>query len=76
MKKGKLHVYYDEEGDVLEVILGKPTISYMKNLGNGTFERIDEKNGKTKGFLITSFKKRSEKKAIDITLPANLEILT
>lgn len=72
MKKEKTYISYDEEGDLLEIRMGKPTISYMEDLGNDIFQRIDEKTGKTKGFTIINFKKRSEKKAIEI--PAILEV--
>jgi len=74
IKHEKTQIYYDEEGDMLEIIIGKPTISYMKNLGGEMFVRIDEKTGKTKGFLILGFKKRCEKNAVNIPLPTNLEL--
>ena len=74
--KDKMHIYYDEEGDVLEIRLGEPTVSYMKDLGKDIFERIDNKTGKVKGFVILNFKKRSENKVIDIPIPVNLEVIT
>ena len=40
-----LSIYYDKEGDLLEIRIGKPTIGYFKDLGNDIFERIDEKTG-------------------------------
>jgi len=72
--KQRTKVYYDEEGDILEVIIGKPTISYMKDLGNEIFERIDEKTGKIKGFLIVGFKKRCERKFMEEQPPADLSM--
>lgn len=75
MKKN-MHVYYDEEGDLLEIRLGKPTIGYLKDLGKDTFERIDEKTGEINGFLIFNFKKRSENlKPIDVALPVELKVI-
>jgi len=62
--KGQLQLYYDEEGDFLEI-----------NIGEGIAERIDEKTGKVTGISILSFKKRTkELKDLKINLPVNLEI--
>lgn len=73
--KEDLSVYYDEEGDLLEIRIGKPTIAYMKNLGNDIFQRVDEKSGEIKGISILNFKKRSEKlKPIEVSLPFKLKI--
>ena len=41
----QLHLHYDEEGDLLEIRIGEPTPTSMKNLGNDLFERIEEKSG-------------------------------
>jgi len=41
--KGPMKVYYDEEGDFLEISVGKPTKCYASELGQGVFLRIDEK---------------------------------
>lgn len=74
MKKEKTHIYYDQEGDILEVIIGKPTISSMKDLGSEIWARIDEKTGKTKGFLIVGFKKRVEEEFTNASIPIKLGI--
>ncbi len=71
----KLRVYYDEEGDFLEIGIGKPTIGYFKNLGKGIFQRIDKKTGKIKGVAIHGFRQRTKKlKDIEILMP--LEIVS
>jgi len=71
----ELSVYYDEQGDLLEIRVGKPTIAYMKNLGNDVFQRVDEKTGEIKGFSILNFKKRTGKlKPIEVSLPLKLKI--
>jgi len=73
--KEKLHVCYDEEGDVLEIRMGKPTIASFKDLGDDIFERVDEKSGEIKGFSIFNFKKRTENlKTIDVSLPFGLKM--
>ncbi|MBS3150896.1 DUF2283 domain-containing protein [Candidatus Woesearchaeota archaeon] len=58
--KEELSVYYDKEGDFLEVRIGGPTIAYFKDLGKDIFERIDEKTGEVRGISIVNFKKRIE----------------
>ena len=35
--KGKLNLYYDEEGDFLELHIGEYTEGYFRNLGKGVF---------------------------------------
>jgi len=74
MKKDKMHVHYDKEGDVLEIRIGKPTVGYLKDLGEDVFEKIDQKTREINGFVIVNFKKRSGKNSIDIPIPANLKI--
>ena len=69
-KTGKLHLYYDAEGDYFELWVGRPQNTYMRNRGKGIFERIDERNGAVRGVAILNFKKRTAKcTPIDITLP-------
>ena len=75
--KNKLHIYYDEEGDFLELRIGKPTLSVYNDIGNDIFQRIDEKTRKVKGFAIFNFKKRTEKlKNIDVSLPIELKVFS
>ena len=74
MKK-KLYVYYDEEGDFLEINMGKYTKGYFRDIGPGLIERVDEKTGKITGFGILSFKKRIAKsKEIEVDLPFKMEL--
>ena len=73
--KGQMQLYYDEEGDFLEISIGKFTKGYFKDIGEGIAERIDEKTGKVTGIAILSFKKRTQElKDLKINLPVNLEI--
>ena len=64
MKKDKLSVYYDEEADLLEVIICRPTKSYYNGLGNDIFQRIDLKTKKVRGYTIFNFKKKIQKEEI------------
>ena len=73
--KNKLNIYYDKEGDFLELRIGKPTASIYEDIGNDVFKRIDEKTKEVKGFAIFNFKKRTEKlKDIDVSLPVEIKI--
>lgn len=73
--KGKLNLYYDEEGDFLELQVGKYTEGYFRNLGHGVFERIDKKTDQVVGIALMGFKKRSEdKKEVKISLPVEIHL--
>ena len=73
MKK-EMRIYYDEEGDYFEMFFGKATKGYYRNLDDGIFQRIDEKTGKTKGFSILGFKKRT-KNFKEIKLPFQMKLV-
>ncbi len=71
----KMHLFYDEVGDLLEMRIGRAAGSYMKECGNGTFERIDKKTGKVRGFVIVNFRKRTGRaKSVDVVLPMKVGI--
>jgi len=73
--KGKLCIYYDEEGDFLEITLGNYSEGYFENLGDGIFKRIDKKAGNITGIAIAGFKKRTKKlEELEISLPIKMEI--
>ena len=68
-------IYYDEEGDYLELNIGEFTEGFFKDIGEGIAERIDEKTGKVTGIAILGFKKRTEQgRDFKINLPVNLQI--
>ena len=71
--KQKIYVNYNQEGDLLEIRFGKPTISYMKDLGKDVFQRIDRKTGKIRGYTVLNFRKRSEK-GLNIALPVKVTV--
>ena len=72
----KLMFFYDEEGDVLDVSIGKPVKAISRELGNDIVERIDPKTNKIAGFTILNLKRRFEKmktpQALPITIKAEL----
>ncbi len=73
--KGNLHVYYDQEADFLEINLGNFPASYVRDITEGVFERIDEKTGEVVGIGILSFKKRTaNQKEIDVEVPLKIAL--
>ena len=71
----ELNLYYDEEGDFLELNIGDYTEGYFKNLDNGIFERIDKKTNKVTGIAIHGFRKRTQGlKDIKLTLPIKIQL--
>lgn len=74
--RNEIKIYYDEDGDLLEVIIGKPLSSYYTELSDGIFERRDKKTDRISGFSIFSFRKRTkDKKGINVPLPINIQSL-
>lgn len=73
--KGKMHIYYDEEADFLEINIGKYTDGYFRDVGEGISERVDQKTGKVTGIAIMGFRKKAGRlKDIEISLPINIEM--
>ena len=71
-----MNIYYDEEGDFLEITKGNISNCYFDNLGKGIFKIIDKSSGEIKGIAIFNFKKKSKNlETLQITLPFKLEIL-
>lgn len=69
MKKFK--IYYDEEGDYLEITRSRSKAGYFNNLGDGLFQQINEKTGEVVGVAIVGFKKRSiGHKPFELSIPA------
>ena len=69
-----MKVYYDEEGDFLEISIGNPTACIADEVEPGIFLRKDEKTKQIKSIGILNFKSRSKKpKDIEIFLPVRLE---
>ena len=62
---GKLRVWYDKEGDFLEVTF-REAKGYLRDLGDDIFERVDEQ-GQVIGFAIFNFSKRDQK-AVEVPL--------
>lgn len=73
--RGPMRVHYDEEGDFLEISIGKPTNCYAEEVNSGVFLRIDEKTEEVKSVGILNFKKRSKDlNDIQLNLPIDISL--
>ena len=73
----ELNLYYDEEGDFLELNIGDYAEGHFKNLGDGIFERIYKKTNIVSGFAIQSFKKRTQGlKDVKVMLPIKIQLFS
>lgn len=69
----KMRFFYDEEGDVLDISIGKPKKAKSEEIGNDIVRK--DRKGKVVGFTILNFEKRSEKeKGFNIPVEAKFEI--
>ena len=70
-----MNIYYDEEGDFLEITSGGISNCYFDNMGEGVFNIVDKKTNEIKGIAIHSFKARTRKlEEIKISLPFKFSI--
>ena len=68
--KEKMRVHYDEEGDFLEISIGKPVKCYAEEVQPGVFVRKAELNDEVKSIAILGFKERSkELQDVELMLP-------
>ncbi len=70
----QMQVYYDEEGDFLEINIGPFTEGYFEDISEGVAKRVDEKTGKITGIAILGFRQRAHSGDLKINLPFKLEI--
>jgi uncharacterized protein YuzE len=59
--EGKIMFWFDKEGDILDISIGKPKKAISKELGEDIIARVDPKNKEVVGFTILNFTKRFEK---------------
>ena len=68
MKGKKIKIWYDEEGDYLEINLKKSQDTYFNEIKEDFFEILDEKTGEIIGYAIINFTKRKDR-CIDLDIP-------
>jgi len=73
---GKVMFFFDKEGDVLDISIGKPRKARSKEIGDDIVVRIDPKTDEIVGFTILNFEKRFEKlkKGEKISVPLKMKI--
>ncbi len=64
-----LKIFFDKEGDVLDIAIGKPTEAISKELDNDVIMRLDPNTEEIVGFTILNFEKRFEHLDSSETLP-------
>lgn len=65
----KLKFFFDKNGDILDIAIGKPKEAISREIGNDVIIRINPKTKEVVGFTILNFEKRFEHKARSETLP-------
>ena len=69
----KTRLYYDEEGDFLEISVGESTECYAEEIEPGVFVRIDNKTGEVKSISILDFLERTQSKDIEFNVPIGFD---
>ncbi len=70
-----MKVYYDEDGDFLEIFAGEPAPATAEEIKPGIFIRKDNKTDEVKSIGIFNFKKRASKlHKVQVDLPLHFEI--
>ena len=67
----KMIFWFDKEGDVLDISIGKPKNSVSKEIGGDILLRVDPATNNVVGFTILNFERRfkGSKKPEEISLP-------
>ncbi len=75
----KMMFWFDKEGDILDISIGKPKAAISKEIGGDVMLRVDPKTNEVVGFTILNFEKRftGSKKPEEISLPiiGNLKLV-
>ena len=72
--KENMRIYYDEEGDYLDIFIGKPRDNYGDHVNNDTVLFRDEKTDKVIGIGIFNFKRHTKDlKDIELNLPISIK---
>lgn len=71
----EMNLYYDEEGDFLEITSGDISNCYFDNVGKGIFEIVDKNTKKVTGIAVMGFRKRTKGlKDVKISLPVKIKL--
>jgi uncharacterized protein YuzE len=67
--KGKMNIYYDEDGDYLEIFIESKSPTYGEELGNDITLLKSMETHEVVGIAILNFKKRGSLQNIKLNLP-------
>ena len=71
--KGQMSIYYDEEGDYLDIFIGEPKANYGEEVAEGITVFKDEKTEEIIGIGILNFKKRAKSlQEIKLDIPIDI----
>lgn len=74
--EGQPRIYYDEEGDYLEIFVGDPVPNYGEDIEDNVTLFKDNKTGSVIGIGILDFRKRTKSlKDIELNLPFRISFL-
>lgn len=74
--KGKMRVYYDDEGDYLEIRIGDSTENYGEDFNDNITIFKDEKTDEIVGIGILNFKKNTSLNNLEIDLPIDINFVS
>ena len=71
--KGQMRVYYDDEGDYLEIRIGEPRVNYGDHVTDDIVIFRDEKTDEAVGIGIFNFKTHTKDlSTLDLVLPIDI----
>jgi len=62
----RLKMFFDKEGDVLDITIGDPREAISKEVGDDILIRVDPKTSEVLGITILNFEKRFEQTKTEI----------
>lgn len=71
-----MRVYYDDEGDYLEIRIGEPTENYGEEISEDITIFKDEKTDEVVGIGIMNFKNKTNLNNLEINLPLDIKLFT
>jgi len=74
--KGQLRIYYDDEGDYLEIRIGGPRSNYGEERGDDITIFRDTETDEVLGIGILNFKRRANLHNLEVDLPVDIGLFT
>ena len=67
----KMMFWFDKEGDILDISIGRPQKALSREIGNDIILRINQETDEIVGFTILNFEKRfkGHEKPEEVSLP-------